>query len=526
MSNRRVAFVLILAGVVAGLTNLTMNVASGWIADSWKPYAGLVWVLMFLLFVAGIGLSVWLSRAERPTGPGSHHITQVTAARDVHINYHVIYETIGRDYPALQEYAYDFTGQIERVTRWFVGRARLFERLEAFLDQSACGYLRIMADAGLGKTALAAEVARRYGGLPFFFDASVGITRHDQCLNHLTAGLIARYGLDHDHLPRQAGEHDSGFFQQCLSEAAATGQGVLLVIDALDEADPPLAGANCAYLPPHLPSGVHVVVTQRPGAYLVSTDADTPMQELVITWDDPWQQEDIEAHLQQQAERPDINQSLQAARPQVKVKRFVAALREASQGNFKYLDYVLRDIADRQPGFDPLQMERLPRGLEGYYEQFWARMECVREQEGWLEWNALYRPVIELLGAAGEPVTGEWLAALCGRKPDEVHYQALRRWRRFLSCKRRDGRQAWRIVHRSFADFLARKVDVPAAHGRIAAYYLADQARWHGDTNYAMRWLCVHLSEAGNAEGLLDLVEDAAWYTASREYDPSRRTYA
>jgi hypothetical protein len=68
------------------------------------------------------------------------------------------------------------------------------------------GYIRIVADAGLGKTALAAEIARRYRAPAFFASASSGLTRPDQCLNHLSAELISPFALKHDHLPSRAGE--------------------------------------------------------------------------------------------------------------------------------------------------------------------------------------------------------------------------------------------------------------------------------------------------------------------------------
>ena len=64
----------------------------------------------------------------------------------------------------------------------FVGREFIFQRLEEFQQRNPCGYLRIVADAGLGKTALAAEVARRLNAVAFFANASRGLTRTDQCL--------------------------------------------------------------------------------------------------------------------------------------------------------------------------------------------------------------------------------------------------------------------------------------------------------------------------------------------------------
>ena len=63
-------------------------------------------------------------------------------------------------YPALKDYVYDVGETIESVTRWFVGRDFVFEKFETFLKQHPCGYFRIIADAGLGKTALATLTAR------------------------------------------------------------------------------------------------------------------------------------------------------------------------------------------------------------------------------------------------------------------------------------------------------------------------------------------------------------------------------
>jgi tetratricopeptide (TPR) repeat protein len=429
-----------------------------------------------------------------------------------------------------RRYLCDFHATIAEKTRWFVGRQHVFERLEAFMRAHQYGYFRIIADAGLGKTALAATLTQRYGGIAFFFSASEGVTRPDMCLNHLSAELIVRYALDQDTFPPRANEGNSRFFQECLGQAAeravASGQRIVLILDALDEAEAPPAGANWLYLPRHLPAGVYVVTTQRPGDYLLTTDPAIPLDELTIHWDDPWQQDDIRAHLHKQAQRPEMQDVLRRAHPPIAPQRFVEALAEASAGNFMYLEYVLQDILERAEGFDPLQLTQLPRGLEGYYAQFWARMESVRDQEGWAEWQNLYRPVIALLGAAAEPVTAQWLAQLCGRAPDEVQERALRRWARFLSPRGRDGKQTWRIVHRSFADFLAQKVDLAEAHRRIAAHYRAEAARWQADDGYALRHLSAHLAAAGDAAGLFALVEDAAWYAASCAYDLSRRSYA
>lgn len=72
------------------------------------------------------------------------------------------YQAVLYFYPQLKDYVYDLGNLIAEVTRHFVGRELLFDRLSSFLEQNPCGYLCLSAEAGLGKTAFAAEVARRY----------------------------------------------------------------------------------------------------------------------------------------------------------------------------------------------------------------------------------------------------------------------------------------------------------------------------------------------------------------------------
>lgn len=435
--------------------------------------------------------------------------------------------TILHAYPALQDYSYDFGDAIARVARWFVGRKPLFASLDAFIRQHPCGYFRIEAGAGLGKTAIAAELARRYDALVHFFSASEGITSPDRCLNHLCAQLIARFDLPHTHLPARAGA-DAAFFRSLLAEAAARqdGRPLILVVDALDEAEPVSPGHNPAHLPGSLPQGVYIALTHRPGDYPLQTEAATRVQLHAIAWDDENQQDDIEQHLRRQAQRPEIRRALEGASPPLTADRFVAALKQRSEGNFKYLDYVLADIEGRKPGFDPLNLAGLPQGLEGYYEHFWQRMETAGKAEGWAEWRGLYKPALSYLAAAGEPVTALWLAVQTKRPADEVLERVLSPWRRFLRRQWQDGRETWAIVHQSFADFVATKLDLTAAHRTIARSYLDFPTLWPDHNGYAFRHLSAHLAQAGMFTELGDLIENRAWYEAQRDHDPSLTSFA
>jgi|GEM_PF-2526093 len=465
------------------------------------------------------------SAIESPTsGEAGKHDIHIEHAQGVVIgDYNIVYQTIVQRYPALKDYIYDFGETIANVTLWFVGRQFVFDAVDAFIATHPCGYFRIIADAGLGKTAIAAALVKRHDAPAHFNDARLGLTRPDQCLNDLCVQLIARYILPYDHLPERAGQN-AAFLATLLGEArqkCALDQPLVLVIDALDEADPVPPGHNWLHLPDRLPEGVYFFLTQRPGSYPLTTAARTPVENLTVAWDNPHQQQDIAAHLRRQAtERDEVRQALAAVTPPISVERFVAALQEASQGNFMYLEYVLADIGRHEPGFDPLRLEGLPRGLDGYYEQFWRRLEQVKG-EGWNEWNELYRPAIGLLAVAQEPVPAAWLAAHLGRPAEQILERALQRWQPFLSREQRGGQETWRVVHRSFTDFLQERLqlDLPAMHSRVADRYLA---AWGGlaaglprllesdyltlDNCYGL-YLAAHLDGAGRTGDLQRLLE-------------------
>ena len=431
---------------------------------------------------------------------------------------------VSNPYPALNDYYYDFREDIASA-RGFVGRGPVFDYLADFEHSRPSGYVRIIADAGLGKTALAAKAARRFEAPAFFTNASRGLARPDQLLNHLSVVLIARFDLPHDHLPNRAGE-DSSFLSSLLNEAAEKATDpIWVIVDALDEADEPVAGRNTMLLPMRLPPHVYFLLTQRPGDYPLVTDPATPVIAYPISWDAPMHQSDVEAYLQEQAGRPEIARAYETARPPVDPPTFVSRLKQASQGNFIYLSYLLADIAAAAPDLLPLDLEAIPHGLDGYYGQMWLRMETIAKAEGREEWKSLHRPVAGMLAVAGEPVTVAWLADLSGNDPQDIRDQVLIPWRRFLIAESGQVPERWRIVHRSFGDFLSHKLDLPSMHGRVAAYYREQPERWAAHDGYAARSLSTHLRLAGDAGGLADLVINRAWYERQLVADPSGAGY-
>src|SRR5438105_1478870 len=92
---------------------------------------------------------------------------KVVVADNVYGGIHADELTLIQPYPALEDHLRTFPAEAAAAVG-FVGRTDVFAALEGFREQHASGYFRIVADAGLGKTVLAAEIARRYRASVFF----------------------------------------------------------------------------------------------------------------------------------------------------------------------------------------------------------------------------------------------------------------------------------------------------------------------------------------------------------------------
>ena len=405
---------------------------------------------------------------------GVHQTVQIAAARPV------------------QDFILDF----DLVTSYeFVGRSAIFEALDEFAARNPAGYFEIVADAGLGKTALAIEIARRHDAVAFLASAGSNAHRPEQFLEHVSAALIVRHQLDYGTLPARAGD-DATFLGRILRESVQrTGGGpVWVVVDGLDEADPPPSGANPLLLPSTLPPGVYMVVTRRTGR--LRTKPGTPLRPYPVRRDDRLQLADIEAFVRDRVTRDSrIAGALLSSDPPVSPDDFVTRLVEASEGNFMYVSYVLADLAERGPETPPLDLFNLPSGLEGYYDQFWDWMSSSLPQ-GWAEWEGLYQPVLDRLAVAREAVTADWLAAQVGRPANEVRVRVLEPWARVLSRGRRGD---WRLVHRTFGEYLETKLDMRDAHRRVAEYYAVQRwGQFEQWDPYGLRHTATHLAEAAD----------------------------
>jgi hypothetical protein len=429
----------------------------------------------------------------------------------------------------------------------FTGRTWLLDQLKMFLDTHDRGHVVVQADAGLGKTALAASLAySRNWPCHFTRNGQVGLT----ALSNLAAQLIARYELDDQFapqgmLPDTAGE--PGWFEQVLQASAdvacATGDRVVIVVDGLDEAEV-VKGALPLGLPVLLPRGAFIVATCRTGTDMPALRQ--PYRVLEIKPRDRRNTADLDRFLRSAlAQDAELAALLAAAglTADVVSKRLLSRC----GGVWVYLRYVLSELREGLRSVDDIGS--LPGDLSAYYA------ESLLADHHDPDWGRLRLPLLATLAAAAEPLSVPDLTRLSGL-PDQHPVQVLcgSRLLPFLAVTADEsyGQRRYSVYHASLREFLAGSGRMSLAsgqaqaeelarayvqaHTRIADYYLdafgglshglpllaADLPAAQINHGYALRHLTEHLDRGGRAADMDILLaceqpapaRGSVWYAA------------
>ncbi len=403
----------------------------------------------------------------------------------------------------------------------FSGRDWLTSQLDCFLSEHDCGVWLLVGEAGVGKTTFLAHLVQERRYLHFFAEQAPGEAGVMRALQSLAAQLVSRYRLepypDRDRLSAsQAAQPD--FLERLLYQAAnhlTAGEKLVIVVDALDEAGQASNG-NVLGLPRNLPTGVFLILSQRPVSVPLHTfPYPTPVH---LASNDPHNLADVETYLRGVARRPAVVGQLGARG--YSEDRFVQVLKEQSAGNWMYLSFIVQEI--QQGRRSPLDLEGLPLGLAGYYAEYWGRWR--REEK----WDHFYAPLLATLTALREAVSPERLRHLAGLDVEEYPLRRLLKeeWAAFLFA--RDDH--YRLYHASLHDFFSGAITVsltPAdrplvdemaertrqAHHRIAEIYRQEaKGDWMLlatlDGGYGLRHLVTHLVAARTWDALFTLLTD------------------
>ncbi len=463
-----------------------------------------------------------------------------------------VYNTyLSGDFASLDDYYIRPDAVFQRVhADEFVGRDWLTAKVDAFLEDPSrtSGAFLLVGEAGVGKTSFLAHLVRERCYLHVFAEQAPGEANLPRALQSLGAQLVTRYQIEpyrkRDTLTQISVFPD--FLDRLLRLTAAgltAGEKIVIVCDALDEAGV-AGGGNVLGLPAVLPDGVYLILSQRPVSVRLDVRYPLHREQLEATGADNLR--DVREYLEAVACRPTIAAQLRAQG--YAADEFVCVLTAKSGGLWIYLQYVIEEIAQGQRA--PLDLERLPSGLAGYYAGYWGDWREGRNGrgEGPAQWDALYAPLLATLAAAQEPVSLQDLTSWSGvdAPPYVVERLLKEAWRAFVTAREQEpGRDPrYRLYHASLRDFLTGRVErtgltvegsylvdelgrrAREAHARIVAYY-RDQCG--GDwpelarQDYARRHLVTHLAGAEQFDELFSLVAERnrwaeARYAAEESY--------
>lgn len=343
----------------------------------------------------------------------------------------------------IKPYPDEFKALIEEKTKAFCGRVFVFNEFENFLKKHSKGYFTVIGDAGMGKSAIAAQTVLKYKAICYFNIRSEGRNTPAQFLQSIRQQLINRYQLqnaENDNLPSLLTK---------VSEKLATDERLIIVVDALDEVEQPGSG-NLLDLPKILDDKIYFLLTRRRYAQNEKRLlTEEPEQQLDLTANkyEVWNQKDVKEYIGQFINDEPEHYGLKAwiQKRNIQPPYFIEQVTQKSENNFMYLYYVLPSIA--RGDYEDLSLEELPEKLQGYYEQHWKQMQMDSLDK---RTNAI---ILCVLVEVGKPISCESIARITGKDEYDV-LQLLNRWVEFLRKQKQNQEDYYSIYHQSFADFL------------------------------------------------------------------------
>jgi hypothetical protein len=371
-----------------------------------------------------------------------------------------------------------FTVQREIVdehTRGFVGRGRVRQALDQFLQSNDRGYFIIRGQPGQGKTALACHLVKERGFIHHF--ARGGTSRADP--RSAIRSMLAQLPLADRSLPDTTSEL-TNLLRDRLALQATGGCRVVMLVDALDELSSTTETEVAFPTFDVLPSSVFVVVTVRPGDTL-----DHLLERLVAV---PHALYDLEPLSRADAAR--LIRAHNATISDLEVDRIAGSV----EGNPLLLRAVVADLSERTT----LDLPHVPSSIEAYFRQ----ATRAAESSG----GEILRRVLGLLAAARRPLSLREIGRITGIAERTLFETAIRPIRAYLM---EDDRR-YGFYHALFADFVRQSLlyddEIARSHRDLSEWLVQPDAN---NRDYRMGSLACHLYHSGNATGIMRHIDGA-----------------
>jgi tetratricopeptide (TPR) repeat protein len=433
-----------------------------------------------------------------------------------------------------EQEGYHFRDLIDSLTEELYGRAAHLEQVKQRLQQhrQSGGVLWIGGRPGVGKSALMAKLAKDLQGdsravlIPFFFRSGDHRCGADRFYRAACLRLAEQLRISLERKPNQRYADLFSEVMQRVSDALPNDKTVIFLLDGLDEGvrhEPDLPEIPLRYQSPRV---VWICAGRREKS-LRALWGNEKTQKL---WGDgelpPLTHDDIRAWLQNELERLRYELfELDRLDGDELRNKFIEELTLRSEGLPLYVRMVIEDLKTRQ--FTVRDGDRLPQGLERYYDRLLARLgagdvELVLTEVltllSWAQEPLAQQTIIDILvQTRSAPQSGQFVhefSQLVNKVLEFGHTTLVQR-------TTPEGEWGWTLYHDSFREFLRTSERVKMTRRYMQHALLTWCAQWQTHKSpYALRHYAEHLREANEVAQLYALARDEAFAQAQREGIP------
>ena len=439
----------------------------------------------------------------------------------------------------------DFSPEISRLTKDFVGRQWVFDDLDCWLKKAEGRFFILTGEPGVGKSAIAAELIQRrrthqdLAAFHFCMAGSIGTIEPDNVLLSIAAQLIQFFpdyaealvntikplhlsvdvkiniekikdsvvqGVVIENLHTQ---HPKKSFDIVLRQALSAlpnppEKPVFILIDSLDEAVTYNEEDNLVRLfsqVEDLPHWIRLVLTSRPDERRVLNHFKM-LKPHLYHLDELSKKslEDIHTYVEGRIEYDQIQSQLSKyeVSSEALLEKIADPSKGLSKGNFLYTKVLLDDIKSGGQPLDQESLAKLPKSLSEFYYTFLNRRVEA-------EWEGKYQIIFKILAVTKSPVIEEDLVNLVSESLAETELrQRLLVVRQFLDVEQNIlNQKTYTLFHQSFQDFLVdnEKSGIffcapKDGHQQIVDYYWQyqeDPRSWQECDAYGLQFLTAHL---------------------------------
>lgn len=408
-----------------------------------------------------------------------------------------------------------FTEELAKYGGAFYGREWLFSLISEWISLNNARLLLITADAGVGKSMLAAQMTTRFHvhGVHFCSKANIESCQPISWIMSLVHQLSLQFfpyreKLEKTPTPNSSDPPESIFRTLVVNPLRASQQDLIIdqpwvfVIDGLDEAFSVTEHAFIDLLAEsaeRLPPWLRIIVTSRPDRRIVSRFALDGIIQKHIDASGADNLDDVKQYIQAR---------LQTVINDDQLSDHIDKLADLASGNFLFARMTLDALCTDDPAYQ-MNLEdigKLPFKLGGlYYSMFRRRFSNISA------YTSTILPLLETLSAALAPVPESLLKEACGLDERSARL-GLQQLSQFLESTLR----GTKLFHASLGEWLSDEtlsgeytLDLKQGHNKLAKTCFHHFSRRPDNRNlYEYHHLPSHLFFAGMHEELFIILTD------------------